>query len=132
MRKLAAILTSFAFAGAGMIAPALATTDSTSTNGDYATHAVDCLVLMFTNPAERAAKCGTPDALPPPPNGSTGFKACNVGEIDPFGIDGVQFQVAGPISCCFSSLVPSLWQGAPGRRSLIWDLPASRVTLAAC
>lgn len=129
MKKLAATILSLAFAGAAMIAPALATTDTSNTNGDYTAHAVDCLVLMFTNPAERAAKCGTPDVVPAPPSGSTGFHSCVSGEIDPFGIDGVQYKTVAILSCCLGSIGPEEWDVLPGH-GLVWNEPTGRVTVA--
>src|SRR4051794_37596082 len=103
MKKLIAIAATVALSAAGQIAPALATTSGDTSN--YGQHALDCLGLLFSDPKAHAEQCGGPNfVLPDPPHGSTGFAACgNVVEIDPFGIDGIQYKLVAypsPIYCC--------------------------------
>ena len=133
MNRLTAFAGAITLAAGAITAPVSAATTANPTGDDYIKSAAECLVLLFTNPQERAAKCGTPDVLPPPPSGSTGFaRTCHFAEIDPFGIDGVQYQVAGPSSCCTSSLMPTELDRLHPASGLVWTIPASRAVLAAC
>jgi len=130
MKKLAMVL-AVAFTGTAMVAPALATTGSSNDSGGYTQHAADCLALLFTDPKAHAEQCGGPNFnVPDPPHGSTGFKSCGVAEIDPFGIDGVQYkQVA--VSCCYGSVDLDQWQPLQ-TDVLVWGDRAFRIALAGC
>jgi hypothetical protein len=137
VRKLGTMIVGLLFGGGAVIAPAMATTGDTTSWEDYSKHAADCLALLFTDPKAHAEHCGGPNfVVPDPPHGSTGFApACNVVEIDPFGIDGVQYQLeASPLPyCCNASLMtPAQW-GPLGGKSLVWGESASRgVVVAVC
>jgi hypothetical protein len=133
MKKLAAVITSIAFGGAAMIAPALATTSASTDTGDYSKHAADCLALLFTNPKAHAEQCGGPNfVVPEPPHGSTGSTSvCNQAEIDPFGIDGVQYKLVAQSNCCIGSVSPDQWQPL-GTDRLVWNEEATRIAVAAC
>ena len=135
MKQLATIASSLLFSGCAMIAPALAATGGTTSVQDYSQHAADCLALLFTDPKAHAEQCGGPNfVVPDPPSGSTGFASCrNVAEIDPFGIDGVQYElVAYPaLGCCpiGSLTAPAQWQPL-GSKSLVWNEPVSLEVVA--
>jgi len=132
MNKLA-VAVALIFSGTALVAPALATTSTASSNdaGGYGQHAADCLALLFTDPKAHAEQCGGPNFnLPDPPHSSTGFRSCNEAEIDPFGIDGVQYKPVAN-NCCYGSVSPDQWQPL-GTNVLVWGEQAVRITLAGC
>jgi hypothetical protein len=135
MREFLAIVTGLALGCSAMVAPTLATTTGGATNnaGDYSKHAMDCLALLFTDPKAHDEQCGGPNFIvPDPPHGTTGFApACNVVEIDPFGIDGVQYRLVASTCCGYGSISPSQWQPL-GTDILVWGEPAFRVALSGC
>jgi len=131
MKKFASIAFGALFSGSAMIAPALATTTDATNTPDYTKHAADCLALLFTNPKAHAEQCGGPNfVVPDPPHGSTGFQSCGVAEIDPFGIDGTQYQLVAQSYCC-GSLSPDQWQPL-GTDMLVWNERAMRIAVTAC
>jgi hypothetical protein len=118
MNRFIALCAAAVMAGASMVAPVLATTETSSTNAVQ--HQADCLALLFTNPKAHAEQCGGPYTnLPAPVHGTTGFgPGCNVGSINEIGPDGRIVLVAGSLccgSCCGSEISPNSWHKMP------WD-----------
>lgn len=111
MKRFLAILSSSALAGTMAVAPVLADTGgSTTSNTTTLQHDLDCLALLFTNPAKHAQECGGPNFNPAPPPSSGGFGAAcqQITAIDPFDVTGVQYKtdadtLVALIPCCGSS-----------------------------
>jgi len=131
MNKLA-VAVALIFSGTALVAPALATTGSAGSTDPsaYSQHAADCLALLFTDPKAHAEQCGGPNfVVPDPPHGTTGYSSCRAAEIDPFGIDGVQYKLVA--NTCCGSVSPDQWQPL-GTDLLVWDEQAFRIALAGC
>src|SRR4051812_44634914 len=98
MRNSVALAAGVLLGLAGLVGPALAITETATPS--YLQHQADCLALLFTNPKAHQEQCGGPFTVPPPPNGSTGYRErCQYGEIDTLKAYGTRFDVATLISC---------------------------------
>ena len=142
MKRFFAFATSSTLACAMLIAPALAETGGGTTNSTASTmqHDLDCLALLFTNPAKHATECGGPTFNPAPPPSSGGFgTACHFAAIDLVDIVGSRVLSDAPTlvantGCCISELTGP--GGQPeGVLDPIWA-PTDRAwfvtTIAAC
>jgi len=140
VKRFLALISSSTLVCAMSVAPVLADTGTTSTSTDTSVqHTLDCLALLFTDPAKHAQECGGPGFTPAPSPTSGGDGACLTGEIVPFDSlgepvksDGATLVATGIYCGCITELTGPQQQLAPMFDTL-WSTDRTwLVTATAC